>query len=245
MQIQLQLISPINYNLNGQNEKVIMPSEAKAKINKPNVLISLSNSDDLNKLSPKTSMFNTFFGGKEKHGVNESTLILEVENSTTISPISSTLNSVGNIEHFQYTEKPFDRTFIPLLVTTNNYSKISNISNNTDYEKILIVDDSKLIINAVHLQRKTTFSFYVNLNTLRRNVISFLDDAENRKKFHDDFKTDAYNITSNQSLSSDIIEISTMGNSKSYKNHGKQKKRSLKLFFDSEVQVSKCCNLNV
>ncbi|XP_022161558.1 uncharacterized protein LOC111027479 [Myzus persicae] len=206
MQIQLQLISPINYNLNGQNEKVMMPSEAKAKIYKPNVLIALSKSDDLNKLSPKTSMFNTFFGGKEKHNVNESTLMLEVKNSTTTSPISSTLNSVQNIQH---TETPFDLKYVPLLSTTNNYSQISNISNNTDYEKKLTTDGSKLIIDAVHIQHVT----------------------ENRKKFHDDFETNAYNITSNQSLSSEIVEISTMRSSK-------QKKRSLKLFFDAEVQIS-------
>lgn len=171
MQIQLQMISPINYNLNRQNEKVIMSSEAKAKMYKPNVLISLPKSDDLNKLSPKTSMFNKFFGGKEKQDVNESTLILEVKNlrsSTTSSPIYSTLNSskynqsLKNIENDQYTEKPFDLTFMPLLSTTNNYSKISNIRNNTDYEKKLRIDDSKLIINAPHLQRKTTFSFSVN-----------------------------------------------------------------------------------
>lgn len=69
--------------------------------------------------------------------------------------------------------------------------------------------------------------------------------AENGKKFHDDFNIDAYNITSNQSLSSEIVEISIMRNRKPYKNHGQQKKRSLKLFFDTEVQVSKCCNLIV
>jgi len=170
MQIQLQMISPINYNLNGQNEKVIMSSEAKAKIYKPNVLISLPKADDLNKLSPKTSMFNKFFGGKEKQNVNESTLILEVKNLTnftTSNPISSTLNSskynqsLKIVENYQYTEKPFDLTFKPLL-STNNYSKISNIRNNTDYEKKLTIDDSKLIINALHLQRKTTFLFSVN-----------------------------------------------------------------------------------
>jgi len=171
MQIQLQMISPINYNLNGQNEKVIMSLEAKTKMYKPNVLISLPKSDDLNKLSPKTSMFNKFFGGKEKQDVNESTLILKVRNlrnSTTSNPISSTLNSskynqsLKNIENDQYTEKPFDLTFIPFLSSTNNYSKISNIRNNTDYEKQLTIDDSKLIINALHLQRKTTFSFSAN-----------------------------------------------------------------------------------
>jgi len=168
MQIQLQMISPINYNLNGQSEKVIMSSEAKAKMYKPNVLISLPKSDELNKLSAKTSMFNKFFGGKEKQDVNESTLILEVRNSTTSSPISSTLNSskynqsLKNIENDQYTEKPFDLTFIPLISTSNNYSKMSNIRNNTDYEKKLTIDDSKLIINALHLQRKTTLSFSVN-----------------------------------------------------------------------------------
>ncbi|XP_060861457.1 uncharacterized protein LOC132938560 [Metopolophium dirhodum] len=225
MQIQLQMISPINYNLNGQNEKVIMSSEAKAKIYKPNVLISLPKSDDFNKLSPKTSMFNKFFGGKEKQDVNESTLILEVRNlrnSTTSSPISSTLNSskynqsLKNIENDQYTEKPFNLTFMPLLSTTNNYSKISNIRNNTDYEKKLKIDDSKLIINTLHLQ-------YV---------------AENRKKFHDDFNTEAFNITSNQSLLLGIEEISTMRNGKSYKNYSQPKKRFLKLFFDTEVQIS-------
>lgn len=73
---------------------------------------------------------------------------------------------------------------------------------------------------------------------MRLIIISLLDVTENRKKFHDDFETNAYNITSNQSLSSEIVEISTMRSSK-------QKKRSLKLFFDAEVQVSKCCNLNV
>lgn len=121
MQIQLQMISPINYNLNGQNEKVIMSSEAKAKMYKPNVLISLPKSDDLNKLSPKTSMFNKFFGGKEKQDSNESTLILEDKNSTTTSPTSST------------------------------------------------IDDSKLIINDLHLLRNTTFSFSVN--TLKSEYI--------------------------------------------------------------------------
>jgi len=80
---------------------------------------------------------------------------------------------------------------------------------------------------------------------LRLNITSLLDVAENRKKFHDDFNTEAYNITSNQSLLLEIEEISTMINGKSYKNYGQQKKRSLKLFFDTEVKVSKCCNLNV
>ncbi|XP_016659329.2 uncharacterized protein LOC100160532 [Acyrthosiphon pisum] len=225
MQIQLQMISPITYNLNDQNKKVIMSSEAKTKMYKPNVLISLPKSGDLNKLSPKTNMFNKFFGGKEKQDVNESTLILEIRNlrnSTTSSPISSTLNSskynqsLKNVENYQYTEKPFDLAFIPLLSTTNNYSKISNIRNNTDYKKKLTIDDSKLIVNALHLQHV----------------------AENRKKFHDDFNTEAYNITSNQSLLSEIDEISTMKNGKSYKNYGQQKIRSLKLFFDTEVQIS-------
>jgi len=165
MQIQLQMISPINYNLNSHNEKVIMSSEAKTKVNKPNVLISLPKSDDLNKLSSKTSMLNAFFGGKENQNVNEPTLILEVKNSSSKSPISSTSNSLKynqslkNIENDQYTDTPFNLTFIPLLNTTDSYSKISNISNNTDDEKKLLIDGSKLIINAVHLQSKTTFSF--------------------------------------------------------------------------------------
>lgn len=175
MQIQLQMISPINYDLNSQNEKVIMSSEAKTKIYKPNVLISLPKSDDLNKLSSKTSMFNAFFGGKENQDANESTLILEVINSTTKSPISSTLNSLKynqslkNIENDQYSENPFNLDFIPLLSTTNNYSKISNISSNIDDEKKLLTDGSKLNINAVHLQRKTTFSFLIN--TLKSQYI--------------------------------------------------------------------------
>lgn len=151
MQIQLQMISPINYNLNGQNEKVVMSSEAKTKMYKPNVLISLPKSEGLNKLSPKPSMFNKFFGGKEKQVVDESTL-----NSSKYN------QSLKTIENYQYTEKPFDLTFIPLLSTTNNYSKISNIRNNTDYEKKLTIDDSKLITNVLHLQRKTTFSFSIS-----------------------------------------------------------------------------------
>ncbi|XP_025197043.1 uncharacterized protein LOC112595869 [Melanaphis sacchari] len=254
MQIQLQMINPINYNLNDQNQTVIMSSEAKGKISKPNVLISLPKSDDLNKLSMKNNMYNKFFGGKQKQNVNDflnikkniqvtttpteeetinifsvnqqisvvnkSTSILEVEHLTTTSPTFSTLNSSKydqSLKHLgsdQFTEKPFDETFIPLLST--NHSKVSNNKSDTDYEMQLAINNSKLIINAVHFQ----------------------DITENRKKFHDDFKTNVYNISSNHSLSSEIIEISTMRNNKSYKNQGQQKKRSLTLFFDTEVQIS-------
>uniref|UniRef100_A0A2S2NSI1 Otoancorin n=1 Tax=Schizaphis graminum TaxID=13262 RepID=A0A2S2NSI1_SCHGA len=253
MQIQLQMISPINYNLNDPNKKVIS-SEVKGKMYKPNVLISLPKSDDIDKLSLNNNMFNKYFGGKEKQDVNDSlnikkniqvkttlteeeiintlavnqqisvtknsTLILDIENSTTSSPILSSLNSsrydlsLKNIRSDQDIEKPFDETFLPLLSTTNNHKKLSNNKNNTEYEIQLAIDDSKLIINAIHLQ----------------GVV------ENRKIFHDDFKTNVYNITSNQSLLSEIVEISTMKNNKTF--NGQQKKRSLKLFFDTEVQVS-------
>jgi len=179
MQIQLQMISPINYNLNSQNEKVIMSSEVKTKIYKPNVLISLPKPDGLNKLSSKTSMFNTFFGGKENQDANKSTLILEVKNSTSKSPISLTLNplkynqSFKNIENAQYTENPFNLNFIPLLSTTNNYDEISNINNNIDDEKKLLIDGSKLNINAVHLQGNITFSFFYQYSkiSMYQNVI--------------------------------------------------------------------------
>jgi len=193
MQIQLQMISPINYNLNDQNKKIIS-SEVKGKIYKPNVLISLPKSDDIDKLSPKNNMFNKYFGGKEKQDVNNSlnikkniqvnttpteeeiintftvnqqisvtknsTLILDIENSTTSSPILSTLNSsrydqsLKNIGSDQDIEKPFNETFLPLLSTTNNHTKISNNKNSTEYEIQLAIDDSKLIINAIHLQGK-------------------------------------------------------------------------------------------
>lgn len=240
MQIQLQMISPINYNLNDQNKKVIMSSDAKGKMHKPNILISLPKTDDLNKLSLKNNMFNKFFGGKEKPNItisaeeetintlsvnqqisiaNKSTSILEVKNSTITSPTLSTLNfsrydqSLKNIESDQSTEKSFNKIFIPLLSTKNYHSQISNTKNNTDYEIQSAIDDSKLIINAINFQ-------------------------ENSKKFHDDFKTNVYNITSNQSHSLEIVEISTIRNSNSYQNQSQQKKRSLKLFFDTEVQIS-------
>ncbi|KAF0770310.1 Uncharacterized protein FWK35_00000802 [Aphis craccivora] len=239
MQIQLQMISPINYNLNDQNIKVIMSSDVKGKMYKPNILISLPKTDDLYKISLKNNMFNKFFGGKEKPNntfsaeeetintlsinqqisiANKSTLILEVKNSTITNPTLSTLNfsrydqSLKNIESDQSTET-FNDILIPLLSTTNYHSQISNNKNNTDYEIQSAVDDSTLIINAINFQ-------------------------ENSKKFHDDFKTNVYNITSNQSHSSEIVEISTIGNSNTYQNQGQQKRRSLKLFFDTEVQIS-------
>lgn len=184
MQIQLQMISPINYNLNDQNKKVIMSSDAKGKMYKPNILIPLPKTDDLNKLSLKNNMFNKFFGGKEKPNntisaeeetintlsinqqipiANKSTSILEVKNSTITSPTLSTLNfsrynqSLKNIESDQSTEKSFNEIFIPLLSTNNYHSQILNNKNNTDYEIQSAIDDSKLIINAINFQGKTTF----------------------------------------------------------------------------------------
>lgn len=183
MQIQLQMISPINYNLNDQNIKVIMSSDVKGKMYKPNILISLPKTDDLYKISLKNNMFNKFFGGKEKPNntfsaeeetintlsinqqisiANKSTLILEVKNSTITNPTLSTLNfsrydqSLKNIESDQSTET-FNDILIPLLSTTNYHSQISNNKNNTDYEIQSAVDDSKLIINAINFQGKTKF----------------------------------------------------------------------------------------
>lgn len=203
MQMQLQMISPINYNLDHQNEKIIISSEAKPKMNKPTVLIPLPKFDVLNIFSPNL-MFDVFFGGKEKQHANdslskkeniqvittpmmvesistlsghqqnmsiatESTSILEVNNSTTMSSISSTLSSSKynqsskDTDIYQYTEKPFDVTFIP-LPSTDSYSKIPSIKNNTHYEKQLPVDNSKFIINAVNLQGKTTFYQYCKIS---------------------------------------------------------------------------------
>jgi len=184
MQIQLQMISPINYKLNDLNKKIIMSSDAKGKMYKPNILISLPKTDDLNKLSLKNNMFNKFFGGKEKPNntisaeeettntlstnqeisiANKSTSILEVKNSTITNPTLSTLNfsrydqSLKNIESDQSTEKSFNEIFLPLLSTKNYHSEVSNNKNNTDYEIQSVIDNSKLIINAINFQGKITF----------------------------------------------------------------------------------------
>lgn len=88
----------------------------------------------------------------------------------------------------------------------------------------------------------------LSINTVKSQYIehyrtSLLDVAENRKKFHSDF--DAYNITSNQSFSSEIVEISTIGNSKSNKNQSDRKKRFLDDYFENKLQVSQLYKLNI
>lgn len=243
MQSQLQMISPINDN--NQYEEIIKSSEAKPKIFKPSVLIPIPKFDNtLNALTPKT-LLNTFFAGKEMQDIKstqeytqtqttpitevsiggfssnqqisittDSTTILEVKNATTASSLLSTLNSLQysqnlpNLKSESSTENSVDIAFIRKVDNTTD--KYNKILN--DYVVVIKSDDE-------HEKQLT------------------IKDIKNRKKFHD-VRNYTYNITSNNSLSTVINESYTIGHNRYSQTNGERKKRSLELFFNSDVQVS-------
>lgn len=247
------MISPIIGN--HQYEEIIKSSEAKSKIIKPSVLIPVPEFDNaLRILSPNNSV-NKFFAGKEEFDMSNENIqvvfppstesnsrivssqkieihtkspsILEVENFTSTSHPLSALDSLKQKQNLSsgvelYSENTSDVTFIALAHANDNITEMSNVaktnypvlSENNDRKKLLTVENNAGVLN---LQGTAIFLSPYN------------------RTFYEDKKNYEYSITTNDSIASDIIEISSIEQNKT----AKRKKRSFEYFFLPNVQVSR------
>lgn len=168
-----------------------------------------------NIITPIKEESNSSFSSSQKILIStESTSILKIQNSTTSSFLSSTLDSSKysqnskNQEYEHYTENAFDTTIMPLLAsTTDNSQKIATTPIKEKSEHI------------------------------KHNFTSSSMDLNDIKKIHDNNKY-AYNVSSNDSFSLEINEIPTVVHKTSNQNHNERNKRSLELFFIPDIQVS-------
>jgi len=236
------MVSPINDN--HQYEEIIKSSEAKPKIFKPTVLIPVPKFDNtLNALTPN-NLLNTFFAGKEKHDVINSTqeyiqtittpiteksidvFLFNRKMSITTDSTSileaknttSTSSSLSTLNSLQYNQISTNLGSEPSTESSFNATFIQLVDNTTDnYNEILNNDNLVVIKSDDEYEKQLT-----------------IKDIKNRKKFHD-----VYNITSNDSLPSVIDQIYTMEHDISNQKYSKRNKRSFELFFNSDVQVGK------
>lgn len=222
MQSQLQMISPINDN--HQYEEIIKSSEAIPKIFKPTVLIPVPEFDNfLNILTPKRFL-NNFFAGKEKPDVID-TSSTKNNNWDTTTPTMEVFNSsFSSSQRFLISSETTsiqNSTTTSFLLSNLDTSKYNHNSKNLDNA----FDDNTFI----PLVASTTVGSFEGIAT------SFPLDFNNTKKIHDNY---VYNITSNDSFPMEINELPAVEHKISHQNHNERKKRSLELFFISDMLVS-------
>lgn len=230
------MISPISDN--HQYEEIIKSSEAKPNVVKPSVLIPVPEFDNVLSMLSPSNLINKFFTGKEKQDTSKNNFqVISPTTEKFISPFVTT----QNIEIV--TKLPSILEIQNLSTTTSQLSEYNQSSPNLEieqyqensfHEKPLTIGDN---INVLNLQGKT---ISLPLNTtekfeyVRHNFTISPLELKNRKKFYNT-KNYEYKVISNNSHSSESIEILPIGSTN--QNHDKRKKRSFELFFISDVQV--------
>lgn len=241
IQNQLQMISPISDNR--QYEDIIKSSEAKPNVVKPSVLIPVPEFDNVLSMLSPSNLINKFFTGKEKQDASKNNFqVTPPSTELFISPFVTSQNieivtklpSIFKTQNFS----TINSQLLALNVSKYNQSssnlEIEQYPENLFHEKPLIIGDN---INVPNHQGKTTS---LPLNTTKKfeyvkhNFTISPLELKNRKKFYD-IKNYEYKVISNDSHSSESIELLSIGSTN--QNHDKRKKRSFELFFISDVQV--------
>lgn len=177
--------------------------------------------------------------------VTETKKIIFEKNSTNSSfllPTSDSLKYNQNLKKFlshHYTERTLVATLMPLTYTNDKYkrsivsnlNKPKNINNNDAFEK----QKKHYFLSNI----KSSHSIIPDISDYNKySLNSSLLDHKNRETFFSGIKNYIYNITSNNSLSSEMIEISTTRLNIFNKNDDRRSKRSYELFFNSDLKVS-------
>lgn len=253
IQNQVQLISPINDHR--QNKEIIKSSEAKQKITKPHILISVPTFDnDFSKLP-----LNIYFSGKEKQNlplstkekfeltsttdksngelefypkvenITESPSILDINSSTASSYLSQTnMSRYNQTLNSSEVESFAENAFEVTFVPFNNDSNFNKISN---VSKINHTNGIK------HYNQPLIIEDNINKFENNEHHLTPLLDIKNRKWLYD-IKNDVDSIISNNSFLSDIIQVPSFGDITLNQTENSRKKRSFELFFNPNVQVS-------
>lgn len=211
---------------------------------------------------PITVEFNSTFSlRKEPLTFTESITAVEITNSTTDSILMSTTDlsdysqNTKTAENGRSTENVLDVTFVPLQFSVTDHSNIElNLSRadiSADFENIndktqLMIGGSKFNLNVIHGQEKvTSLPVVIKKSEYSDDGFTYSQlDLKNRKKFFDSKKHGSYD-SSNDTFSSDIVELHTIGHNVSSQNYGERRKRSFEPFLITDIQVNKPRNISV
>lgn len=227
IQNQVQMISPIIDN--HQYKEIIKSSRAKSKIIKPSVLIPVPEFDHvLRMLSPNNS-FNKFFAGKEKFDVsNENIEVVSLPSRESNSRIVSSQKieihtkspSILEVQNFTTTSHPLS-ALDSLEQKQNSSSGVKPYFENTSYITFNALADTNDNITEMS-------------NVAKTNYPVLIENNDNQTTFYEAKKNFEYSTITNDSIASDIVEISSIEHNKT----AKRKKRSFEYFFIPNIQVS-------
>lgn len=235
------MISPISDN--HQYEEIIKSSEAKSNVIKPSVLIPVPEFDNVLSMLSPSNLINKFFAGKEKQDASKNNFqVTSPSTKKFISPFVTSQNieivtklpSILEVQNFSTINSQISALNVSEYNQNSSNLEIEQYPETSFHEKPLTIGDN---INVLNLQGKTT-SLPLNTNEkfeyVEHNFTISPLELKNRKKFYN-IKNYEYKDISNDSHSSESIEILPIGSTN--QNHDKRKKRSLELFFISDVQV--------
>lgn len=205
---------------------------------KHNIIDTIIGSMENNEFKPTTDeSINTFLFNHNTSTVIEPTKSIFETNSSFVPLTSDSSKYNQNLKHFpshHYTEK----TFMPLTYTNDKYKRsiVSNLNKLQNVKNIDVLEKQKK--HYFPSKIKSSRSIIPRNEYNKHSLNSLLLDLKYKETFFNGIKNYMYNTASNNSLSSEIIEISIERLNTFNKNYDRRSKRSYELFFNSDLQVS-------